>query len=142
MKAGDVNVADVELSEREQIRQRVKATTPGDWGAYLGSGGNQCTAIGAEQPDGTIMFIADCLPDWMLSLELPSCVPKDHIPNLKFIESSRKDVLALLKECNKLDAVFVGLQALKDFVRMQDRYGQFHADVESAIERIQKVIIA
>ena len=82
----------------EEIGARARAATEGEWGSYLGSGINQCTMIGAMQPDGErIIFIADLLPDWVLKAPKHNVdVPEDHIPNMKFIEKAREDILWLI----------------------------------------------
>jgi hypothetical protein len=77
----------------------VDAAPGGDWMACLGSGEHLMTGIKAEFPDGSTVFIADCLPEYILKTDR---VPKDHLPTMAFLIASRRLVIKLLEEVNNL----------------------------------------
>lgn len=93
-----------EAEKLQRIRARLAAITPGEWLPVLGSGMNQCTVIasdvstpnheGGDSERAT--FICDLLPDYVLKGVSGFIVPKDHIPNLKFIEHAPDDIAYLL----------------------------------------------
>jgi hypothetical protein len=70
-------------------------STEGEWMSTLGSGEIVCTAIMSQLPDiETMVFIADFLPDWVINEKYPC--PKNHVPNMKFIEWCHKELPNLL----------------------------------------------
>ncbi len=94
--------SDARISE---IRARLEKATPGDWEYALGSGRNVMTAVMAFRDDGSMVFIADCLPDYALSSK-----ERDHRPDMEFIANAPADIAHLLERVAALEVERDGLR--------------------------------
>ena len=87
--------------------ERLAADAPqGWWHTVIGSGQNLCTALAAEREEPPyVTFVADFLPDYVLSGPDASWAHADHRPAMKFVEAANPAVmLALVKRIRELES--------------------------------------
>jgi hypothetical protein len=70
------------------VRTALAGATPAPWRVTLGSGLNQCTALMHEQPDGTMLFVADFCPDYALDAHESRPARNDHLPDMHLVENA------------------------------------------------------
>lgn len=80
------------------IKARRNLLPPGQFIAKLGSGEHVCTALYAEQGDGTLSFVADFWPDYELKL-----TPVRHaMSTMKAFMAYPADIDSLIAEVERL----------------------------------------
>lgn len=81
------------LAALDALAQEAEAVIPGRFRCVLGSGGNVCTAIMAEDESGGRVFVTDTLPDWALAEKV---APSDHLPVLHYFAALEPAVIRRL----------------------------------------------